>query len=419
MKKNYFLLALLTLSVASFAQKTILVNGGQFGNSSENANVLIYDTQTQTSVVIDTIQTQSVQDILIDGNTAFVAAQDSIVKYDLALEQRIAANAFNGVSTKTFALSGNELLVGNWYAKSSDNLYIYDKNTLTLLDSVSAVEKGAISILTHNGYAYISQNASSSNYTDTLGFIIKVDIVNRAVVDTIKIPAYTQDIGQLVLNPNGNGFFAINSGSNTIATVDFASLAVTNNTFMNDLRVGGKSHYSIHADTMFARMDNGIGAINLTTLNVLSTNIIDTVITAFTYDSLNANFYVTQTDFFSYNLGKIYNRSGNKINTLMVGYSPEVICMFYDQTVGLDKDLTATELAVQIYPNPATNMVNISSEKGNYSQIRLFDTKGRILFEDRMLKDKTTLSVNHLPKGLYFVELSNEGMRTSKPLILK
>ena len=80
MKKITFSIALSLCALASVAQKTVLANGGRFGIQSENVTISIYDTQLKTSVTIDTIHTQSVQDVLVDGNAAIVAAQDSIVR---------------------------------------------------------------------------------------------------------------------------------------------------------------------------------------------------------------------------------------------------------------------------------------------------------------------------------------------------
>lgn len=95
MKKNYVLFVAIFMAAISIkAQKVILVNGGQFGNNAENVSVISYDVTTKVYNTIDSIGTQSVQDLLIDGNSAFVAAQDSIVKYDLVTQSRVAAASF-------------------------------------------------------------------------------------------------------------------------------------------------------------------------------------------------------------------------------------------------------------------------------------------------------------------------------------
>jgi hypothetical protein len=146
---------------------------------------------------------------------------------------------------------------------------------------------------------------------------------------------------------------------------------------------------------------------------------VDTVVTAFTYDTLNKQFYVTQTDFFSYNTGRIYDRAGNRIDTLMVGYSPEVIQMFYNQSVGIDDFKAAEEFAVSVYPNPTTDFVNINFEQGDFNQFRILDINGKIVLEKSLIKKSNRLNVSDFPKGMYLIELGNADHRTAKPLIIK
>lgn len=422
MKKNYFLLVMMFLSLTSYSQRVILVNGGQYGNQSENANVIVYDVQTKTHLVIDTIHTQSVQDVLIEGDYVYVAAQDSIVRYQVLTNgsgSRVSAEAFPGVSTKTFAISGNDLLVGNWYAQSSDNLYIYDKFNLNVLDTISDVSKGAISIVTHQGFAYISQNSQTTSYTDTLGYIIKLDVANRTIVDTITVNGYTEDIGQLHIDPITNTMWSINSGSNTISTINLITLAATNTLINADLKVGNLSQMHVLNDTLFAKMNNGIGSIHLGLLDTINTNIIDTVVTAFTYDASQAKFYVTQTDFFSYASGKVYDRSGNKLDTFVVGYSPEVIRMQYDPPVGIAEFNNNSQSTFQLFPNPASQTVNVKGDNASFNQLRIFDLAGKLVFQETIRQEEVILNVSELPRGIYVVQLSNQVEQLNKKLILK
>ena len=230
-KVNLFLSLFLVSIFSSLAQQAVIVNGGQFGNPNENVNVVIYDIPTKTYTTLDTIHTNSVQDILIDGNEFFVLAQDSIVKYDVQNQSRLAAQAFSGPSTKTVLLSGNELLVGNWYGKSTDNLYIYNATNLQLIDSVSAVQSGVSSMLLDSNFLYITQNQTTSSFTDTLGVILKINISTRQIVDSITVNNYSEEFGELIRMPNGTGFYSINSGSNTITSVDFNTLNASNTSF--------------------------------------------------------------------------------------------------------------------------------------------------------------------------------------------
>jgi len=420
MKKNYFLFALSLISMTAFSQKTIIVNGGKFGDPSEQVNVMIYDTKTDVSTVIDTIHTPSVQDILIDDTLAYVVAQDSIVLYNLKTELRIAATDFPGASTKTMAISGNELLVGNWYGQDSANLYFYDKSNLNYIDSIQGVSKGAKSILIKDGFAYIPQN-SQSNWQDTLGNIIRIDIANRNITDTIEVTSYTLDMGQLVMQPNGLGFYSINSISNTITSVDFATLTATNTTFNQNFKVGSRSQYSIFKDTIFLKMNQGIGAINLNNLSVIDSVIIDTVVTAFTYDTLNSKFYVTQTDYNAYTQGRVYDRAGSRIDTLKVGFSPEVIEMYYAPTSTSLVEFTAVkQIDVTIYPNPTTDFVTVAvKDDAKVDVVMLYNQNGQLVMSRSFTGKQQMIQLQDLDRGIYFLQLRGENVLSNQKIIVQ
>ena len=423
MRKLNLFITFLLLSGATFAQKTIIVNGGQFGNALENVTLTSYDTQTKTTSIIDTINTSSVQEILIDGNEAYVIAQDSIVKYDLITENRLASTKFAGISTKSLAVLGNELVVSNWYGKSSDNLYIYNKNTLSLVDSVSDVNQGVTSIFIDSGYAYVNQNQSTGapNYTDTLGLILKIDVANRTVVDTIRVTNYSLDMGQFVANPNGLGFYSINSLSNTITSIDFATNTATNTNFNQNFRITNRSQYQIVDDTAFLRMNEGIGSINLSRLSVIDSLIIDTVVTAFTYDTSAHNFYITQTDFFSYKQGGVYSRSGTKLDTLVVGFSPEVIRMFYNQTVGLAAVFYEEQKSFSVYPNPAKEFIQIdlNQDLSENAELNLYNQQGQLVKSLNHFNNQERIYLNDLERGLYIARLVTKGQVLTQKIILR
>lgn len=420
MKRNYFLLALTLISSASFAQKVLLVNGGQFGNSQENANLVTYDTQSQNYNVVDTINSQSAQDILVDtaNAVAYVAAQDSIISYDLNTEQRIAANGFQGISTKTLSLHASGLLVGNWYGQTSNNLYLYNRNTLTLIDSFPNVSKGVSSILVHRDDAYVVQNNQTASFTDTLGHVLKIDLISRTIVDTIIPSGYTEDMGQLLKKPDNSGFYVLNSGSNTISSYDFTSQSITNTAIALDFSVGSTSNFDLDQDTLFVRTGNGIGSINLNSLSVMDSVIVDTVVTAFTYDRLNKNFYVTQTDFFSYTKGGIYNRQGTKVDTFMVGYSPEVIQTYYNTAVGLSEVLPL-KFNVKLYPNPAKDFINLNWEESEkVVDLEIYNQLGAMVYSKRNHNLFETVSLSNVAKGVYFVRIrAGEKIATQKLIL--
>lgn len=420
MKRNYFLLALMLITSASFAQKVLLVNGGQYGNNQENANVVIYDTQSQLYTVIDTIHTQSVQDILIDtvNAVAYVAAQDSIISYDLNTQQRIAANQFQGLSTKTLALHPSGLLVGNWYGQTSNNLYLYNLLTLNMIDSFPSVSKGVSSIIVHRNDVYVVQNSQTASFTDTLGYVLQIDLLSKNIIDTIAPNGYTDGMGQLLKKANNSGFFVLNGKTNMISSYDFSSQSITNAAVALDFNVGSTSHFDQDQDTLFVRTPNGIGSINLNGLSVIDSSIVDTVVTAFTYDHVNANFYVTQTDFFSYNLGGVYNRQGSKIDTFMVGFSPEVIEMYYNTVVDV-QEIVVQQFNLSLYPNPSKDFFQMSwDEPQRLVELTIYNQLGAVIYAESDHKLNQKVDLSHFTKGIYLVTIkANEKLAVQKLIV--
>lgn len=417
MKKNYLLFSILiALCFHLSAQKLILVNGGQYGNPQENVNIQIYDPNTKISRTIDTIYTNSVQDILIDGNSAFVAAQDSIVKYDLIGEQRLASAAFNGFSTKAMAVYQNYLLVGNWYGKSNYNLYIYDRSNLALLDSVQQITKGVASILLSGSTAFISQNSTTANFEDTLGYIAAVNLDSLHQVVNMTPANYTGDIGQLIAHKGS--ILAVNSVSNALLEFQHSSDTIPIiHQFQQDIKVLSPYQVSLYKDTLFLKWDAGLGSINVNNFQILDTTVLDTVITAFAFDTLRRQFFISQTDYFSYRQGGVYNHAGIKLNTFSVGFAPEVAKMYYSNITSIFE--TEEEIPnYGIYPNPTDGLLFVEKKNSNKPvELRILEVTGKLLKIKQLVRAKSILDLSQLHSGLYVIQLEFEGKISSFKLI--
>lgn len=64
---------------------------------------------------------------------------------------------------------------------------------------------------------------------------------------------------------------------------------------------------------------------------------------------------------------------------------------------------------VSVYPNPATQYITVQFERGLHKPIhyKLTDVSGRLVLEDHTTKDEFTITVGHLPKGVYMLRLYN------------
>jgi hypothetical protein len=63
-----------------------------------------------------------------------------------------------------------------------------------------------------------------------------------------------------------------------------------------------------------------------------------------------------------------------------------------------------------VYPNPVQDMltvgINVQDEK--IKQLDILDEQGKLVLSEQVNSSSTQLSVKHLPKGLYFVQVTNQ-----------
>lgn len=73
---------------------------------------------------------------------------------------------------------------------------------------------------------------------------------------------------------------------------------------------------------------------------------------------------------------------------------------------------------VALYPNPASEVINISGRTNEIEEIRIFDGLGKQVF---LRKGNTTdnINVSNLDTGLYFVALTANNQTTTKKIIIR
>ena len=89
------------------------------------------------------------------------------------------------------------------------------------------------------------------------------------------------------------------------------------------------------------------------------------------------------------------------------------IRMLLGNSVGTAEDLNN----LSIYPNPSNGIINIELDKNNEYQLTVNDVLGKIVSRETISSSKT-LDVQHLQKGVYFINISNTEMtKTAKVII--
>lgn len=66
----------------------------------------------------------------------------------------------------------------------------------------------------------------------------------------------------------------------------------------------------------------------------------------------------------------------------------------------------STQETINIYPNPTTDVVNIEAPTG--TRITIYNSTGRMLLSKTSTALKEKMDINHLPSGLYIINLYNE-----------
>jgi hypothetical protein len=75
--------------------------------------------------------------------------------------------------------------------------------------------------------------------------------------------------------------------------------------------------------------------------------------------------------------------------------------------------------ALNIYPNPASDFVNIVSENGEISDVQVYDMTGRLIFNKKVADEALTLNVASMADATYFIRvIYTDGKASVSKLII-
>ena len=412
-----------------FAQNEsiIVVNGGIYGVT--NANTTIEALNSGVATNMGTIGTSSIQDVLVDSQYVYVAAQDSIVKYNWMTKNRVAANAFGGESTLSLALHNNHLLVGNWYGPwgatgpYNRHFLIYDANDLSLIDSIPQVTKPADDFVVIGDYAYIAQNNDKTvGFGDTLGYLAVVDLTTMTLVRNDTLSTTGEEIGRLVVE--GDMIYAINGASNTISSYNTVTLAKSTQPAANGLDLKpaayGPTAFTKGAGVWYFPYDSGIGSYDLANNAVIAANMVNIAGSfAFVLDTFNNTFCVSHINYSDQlqNKGRIYDMNGDSVGMFQVEYSPEALAIVSDILVSSTLQVAkSNELMYSISPNPATTTLAVNFEKAEAVTLVVLNQVGQNVLTKQSTDTAVVLDVAKLTAGVYFLAVVSEDgiMRTQR-----
>jgi hypothetical protein len=72
-----------------------------------------------------------------------------------------------------------------------------------------------------------------------------------------------------------------------------------------------------------------------------------------------------------------------------------------------------------VYPNPTTDILNISTQKGRIQALKLTDVSGKLIHTENVNYSNGTLKIGHLPKGVYILSIKVNDKEVVKKIIKK
>ena len=338
--------------------RLIFVNGGQFMDVNYPTSLLRYNPAINKTDTIDNYigGATSVQDMLVDGNYAFVSADYYITRYNLetgiatdsVYTQDVSSTTADGAGTdgagvnQKMAVYNNLLLATRQFSSAAPqdgyNVRIYNKGDLSFVKKI-AVSDQATDVVVVGDTAYVMINGGFAGTTSSLAVIDLTTLtLNREI-----------DLGQ-----DGLGVMQMMVKDSLIYGIRLASFmgAFGSGIITYNIKTGAVNEYEYTAgisydssplavepmfgDTIFVKKDLGYVAFN-TKNNTFGTDKyfeipsyysqdLDHIGKGSAYNPKDGKFYVAYAYWHGTGVGQIYNSASDSIGSFEgVGASPEVL----------------------------------------------------------------------------------------------
>ena len=407
----------------TWVQQVIICNGGLFETTPPFADFVTmekYDPATKLTNTFNTIHTQSVQDIIIVSNHAYVAAQDSIVEYDLNTYQRVAAVADSGLDRLGFY--NNKLIVTKQFPIKRFFVEVLDaNNNLGLLARVSNIPGDCGGVTSTADSVYVAVNGG---FAGTQGKLAVLNPFNWLVTRVINFDTGAVGMNDLyryngkIYTVNQSPFNVNNKGS--ISTYDLTT-GVHVNHILN-VKVG--KSYGIVGNLLYVQFNNDLGSYNLDQNTIADTSIVPSpggpnkiVILAGAADSVNNRLYINFGNETAPGLGIVTSLTGDSITSFPEGIAGDAIALDVRTSTGINNTKQDKDF-ISIYPNPAGDFMFLQLNRGEaISNIAIYNITGQKLMNQAISGSGKFLRIDcaSLPSGIYFLSVNTgNGIKTKK-----
>jgi hypothetical protein len=428
---TFLYLGLLNYSV-TIAQSTVYVkqiitaNSGKFETEppfSDYVTLQTYNPQTRNVDVFNTIYTQSAQSMVIFNHMIYIAAQDSIVKYDLNAMQRKVAIADSGLNQ--MAVFNGKLIVSKQYPLTKYFVEVLDTATLGEVAEISGITGDCGGITSANDTLYV---AVDSGYQGKVGKLAIIDPSTWTLITEVNLGSAAVGIFDLynykgkIISVNATPFTVVDIGSITVydpLTRKFLNIILRHTVGSSE----GPGSAGIKDSLLFLDLDYGIGTFNLNKLAIQDSVIIhnpgtsEYIISA-AVDTINDRIYTDIGDYATAGYCLVTDLKGDSLTSYSTGISSNFIVVDYRTYPSGIFNHSLESTAVTLFPNPVSDRLNISvHEQLDINTLMVTDLTGKVLLmqtSESPLATNFSISCRNLPSGMYYLILeTSEGKLVS------
>jgi hypothetical protein len=402
-----------------WVNQVVVVNSGKYESTPpylDYVSVQSYNPTTQVTTTVDNIYTQTAQHVVIKGNIAYVAAQDSIIMYNIDTWQRLNAIADSGLSR--LMVFNDKLIVSKQYPIKRFFLEVLNASNLALLARVQNISGDCAGMTYDKDTIYV---AVTGGFAASEGKMAAIATDTWTVGREINFGSAANGIWDL-LSYNGNIFAVCGSpwvtpSQGCITVYNLASRTYVNKQFTRHFG----SAYGNKDNLLYMKINDGIGSFNLLTFNIEDPSIIPdpgapTInINSAAVDYVNSYLYMNIGNRPpSFGLGVVANLAGDSLTSYTTGINAETIAIDYRTPVGIGPVHTG-DMSVSIYPNPVAALMAVSCNSG-ITDLKVTDLTGRVILHQFPAGETTVkLDCSNIPGGVYFLTVTSpQGTQTRK-----
>jgi len=343
-------------------------------------------------------------DVLVDGGSVYVAADDRILRYDADTYTETGMTMVQGV--RKLAVWGDRLLLTRGELGGLDHYFeVRDKQSLDLLwtlEPSDGLTMSAEDVVVVGDMAYLAVN-NAFDWSNLAGKVGVVDLLAQTYADEI-------DLGPNGLNPEK--LFVVDGALHSFNNTDFTGSSISaidmggaQLTYTHDVALNSGCSASAYAEGKIYFMEysqNELARYALSTASVLDTLTGSPAVYGLIEDPINHVLYATTTDFFSTGDLLVLNADGSTISSVPAAMSAGNLALDIRLSTGV---VEPTKDRIVLYPNPATEELTLSFTGTSVVSVVILDAAGRVV--KRIGTNNTVtqrIAVADLAPGSYTVQ---------------